>query len=186
MKRTIIILLCMGIMIGCGELSSNFSGDLPVANQIDTPYKEPIMFFNDKETYIKDVKVERDYVLLPFIKILSLVGKDWIEDPRFDNYEIWGIEVQGEKYVIDWNKQLFTTLDNYDRTISEKTKQYDLLIELSKELGSSPKELGSSSVSWATREIYLGNEALSQIMKEIGYNVSITWDFVNRTVNVNG
>lgn len=177
MRRTIIIILCITIMIGCGEITSNHSGDLPVEDQADISYIEPVLLFNDEETHVKDVRIERDYVLLPLYKILCLVGKDWIEDPRFDNYNIWCIEVKGEKYVIDWNKQLFTTLDDYDGTISEETKQHGLFIGVS-------EERGSNYVSWATREIYIGNEALIQVMEKMGYDVSITWDVVNRTVRL--
>lgn len=150
-------------------------------------YNENVkLFFNQEETYVINLLVEKDYVELPCDTVLELCGRKLIRDPRFDNYCIWCVELRNDRYVINWDAQVFITLDDYDRLeeqfhreylIWEKAKEFNLLPE-------SNKIDGPEYVSWTTREVYIGNKALIELLDRMGIKADIVWDSETAKVEI--
>ena len=170
MKRVIVICICAFLMLACANSASNNNVEKADTGNV------PELIFNKEVTYVMDLLIEEDYVMLPLYKVLRLCDAKFVQDPRFDNYHIWCMALGSNQFVINWDSQIFIMQDDYDR-LEEQLQREDLIWEEAETYSLLPESgEGPDSVFWVTREIMIGNKALIDLLDQMGIRGSIRWD----------
>ena len=192
MKRLISIVICILLTISCTYFSGAEKEVVVSMSPSETTEPEkttdktntlPALYLGEEKSEIMDVTIEKDYVLLPLYKILLLLGAKLTKDSRFDNYHTFCLELQSKKFIIDWDHNLLISLEDMNDQVITDGK--NITCEIADEnnlLSGYSEEWGSECVFWNTREICIGNDALTQLMKKMGISITVTWNYEDQIV----
>ncbi len=148
-----------------------------------------VLTVNGERTYITDVFIEEEYVVLPFSKCFRQLGAKWVLDSPYDAPHRIILDFYGERYVLDYTNRLFVKEKDFEfiegkeenQLEAYSTSEHNLIPYYLKE----HKERGANYIGWnAGEEVYVGNTMFIEIMSKLGCTVTIEWNAEEQMVYI--
>ena len=160
MKR-IIILLLAALLLGCAPVAGESWG--------------PTFFLDGKElnVYTSHYFIKDTYASIPLNAFLKSVGAVYA-DSSYNRYQVQCYEIQGIRYIYDWESQVFALEKPYDEIVQKlkaegrtPTKADFREIDLFAQEGYEPKMQAETAVD---------HRVLERVLRRMGLDITIEID----------
>ena len=142
------------------------------------------LYVDGKETCIVDVFIDKDFVCLPFYKVMQALGAEGVES-SLDRYGCECFVFRKKRYIIDWDAQ--TLMLERDMILREEEGK-QVLVGTNNRHSLMPKtsleDRPNSRIDWEAREVYMGNDSLIELLAEMECDILIEWDLKNEKVYI--
>jgi hypothetical protein len=168
-RKRIIILLLAVLLLGCAPVAGESWG--------------PTFFLNGKElnVYTSHYFIKDTYASIPLNAFLKSVGAVYA-DSSYNRYQVQCYEIQGIRYIYDWESQVFALEKPYDEIVQKlkaegrtPTKADFREIDLFAQEGYEPKMQAETAVD---------HRVLERVLRRMGLDITIEIDREANTICV--
>ena len=140
-----------------------------------------VLTVNGERTYITDVFIEEEYVVLPFYKCFKQLGAKLVYDSPYNAPHRECMEFDGERYILDNIHRMFVKECDFESIYGKEANQLEAYSTSEQNLIpyylKDYEEWGENYIGWKPGEaLYVGNATFIEIMSKLGCIVTVEWD----------